>query len=247
MAEQEWEARCREVEQLLSALSPPDDDRVRWALGAARLWWEAAACAHWSGDDAGRERALGHAAAAFDQLAVALRDEYEGHPLVDVEVILDGILIAWAAGRDEVAERLGRLPTQRFRPRGRAKPDEPLMFATFAVASAARGNAPARDRAIANAREAIAAGRTADLTRARGAIAPLLDGVEAVARGRGKALERALSKLVRYHRWRYRERETPLAALDVRGSALARWAARCGVSCQVTDPLLAPVAAGATR
>jgi hypothetical protein len=218
----DWTGRCAEVARLVQTLAPGDDDPIRGALGA-------------------------QAAAAFQQLAKELRDHIEGHPLVDVAVVAEGILVAWAANRDDIADELGRLPTQRYRPRGRSKPDEPLMFGTFALASAARGNAPARDRAIANAREAIAAGRTIDMTRARGAIAPLLDGLEAVARGRGRALDRALGKLVRYHRWRFRERESPRAALDVTATGLARWASRQGIPSSVRDPLLAPLPAEAAR
>lgn len=234
--------------RLVDALATPnDDDVVRWALGAARIWEEAAACAHWSGDAAARERALGEAALAFGRLTSALRDAYDGHPQVDVQTIVEGIVVAWAAGRDDVAAALGRLPTQRYRPRGRSKPDEPLMFAAFALASAARGNAPAEDRAIAHAREAIAAGRTTDLTRARGAVAPLLDGLEAVRRGRARALDRAVGKLIRYHRWRFRERASPQAALDLMASGLARWAARQGVVSHLADPELAPLASEAAR
>jgi hypothetical protein len=244
----DWQDRCAEVARLADALATAhEDDIVRWALGAARTWEEVAACAHWSGDAAGRERALGEAALAFGRLASALRDAYDGHPQVDVETIVEGIVVAWAAGRDDLAAALGQLPTQRYRPRGRSKPDEPLMFAAFALASAARGNAPAEDRAIAHAREAIATGRTTDLTRARGAVAPLLDGLEAVRRGRARALDRAVAKLIRYHRWRFRDRATPQTALDVMASGLARWAARHGVVSHLADPELAPVTAEATR
>jgi hypothetical protein len=244
MDDQGWAARCAEAQRLARSLETPDeDDLIRWALAAARAWGEVAACAHGSGDVAVRENALVRAAMAFQQLAERLQAEKEEHPLVDISVVSDGILVAWAAGRDDVAAALGRLPTQRYRPRGRGKPDEPLMFATFALASAARGNVPARDRAIANAREAIAAGRTADLTRARGLLAPLLDALEAVARGRTKPLDRALAKLVRYHRWRCRDAETAHALLDVTATGLGRWAARQGVPSGLVDPLVAPLEA----
>ena len=233
--------RCAEARRLARTLETPDeDDPIRWALAAAHAWRELAACSHASGDRSGREDALARAALAFQRLAERLQAETEGHPLVDVTVISEGILTAWAAGRDDVAAALGRLPTQRYRPRGRAKPDEPLMYATFALASAARGNALARDRAIANAREAIAAGRTTDLTQARGMIAPLLDALEAVARGRARPLQRALTKLVRYHRWRCREAETADALLDITTTGLGRWAARHQVVSGFVDPLVAP-------
>ncbi|MFN8534636.1 MAG: hypothetical protein U0556_13950 [Dehalococcoidia bacterium] len=209
------------------------------ARDAAEAALDVASCCHSIGSAAERERALGLAADGFARLLGGIgRDEVIDPGLIDIGVVLNAVLTAWAAGRFDLAASFGSLPTETYRPKNRARPDEPAMFATFAVSSAARGNALARDRAIAYARDAIGAGRTKDLTTARGENAPLLDGLDAVTQGRAKALDRALAKLLRFHAWRYRAGELPQCALDIRSLGLARWAAQQGVLTTVEDPRL---------
>ncbi|MCL6649692.1 MAG: hypothetical protein K6U89_15330 [Chloroflexi bacterium] len=246
----EWTARCARAERQIARARAARNISPGWAHEAAEAALLLAAAAHASGTVSEREAWLQEATHWFERLIAAEQADPQGEatvPVLDVEVISRAILTAWAAGEFARAAAFGRLPAPLFRPAQPRHPDPEARATAFALASAARDDQAAFARALANARTAIARGKNVEPTAARGYRAPLLDGLEAGFRQQPRQLERALERLLRFHRWDTRTAAMPLAALDLTSSGLVRWADQHGVLLTRSDPLLALPSAEARR
>ncbi|MCS7001469.1 MAG: hypothetical protein NZ518_01340 [Dehalococcoidia bacterium] len=152
---------------------------------------------------------------------------------VTVATVARAILVSWAAGAFREAAAIGALPTQLYRPPDGPPPDEAAMFFAFALASLARGNLGAFERAAANLR--AAAPTATDITTANGFMIPVVAALEAVLARKPRIAERQVTRVARHHRWRYRNGQ-PQAALAIPAIAIVRWAASEGVDLRVDDP-----------